>query len=147
MRTLVVVLLILPVMVFAQQPLSHDPCHEKLVTQFQMSRCADFEFQRADAHLSHVYQRALQDMADDSARAQARNDQTQIEYEANATSGLESAQQAWLSYRDAQCKAAEQQYQGGTMAPMIFSQCMKTLTDQRIDALKSIYQLGDKKLE
>ena len=86
-------------------------------------------------------------MADDSAKAEARNDQAQIEYEKNATNSLEQSQQVWLSYRDIQCKAAGQQYQGGGMAPMIFSQCMKTLTNQRVDALKSIYEDGDQKLE
>jgi uncharacterized protein YecT (DUF1311 family) len=147
MRTLLVAVITLPSVLFAQQTPPHNPCDERPVSQLQMSRCADFESQQADAHLSHVYQRAMQYLADDSAKAQASNDQAQIEYEKNATNSLEQSQQVWLSYRDIQCKAAGQQYQGGSMAPMIFSQCMKTLTNQRIYALKSIYEDGDQKLE
>jgi uncharacterized protein YecT (DUF1311 family) len=33
------------------------------------------------------------------------------------------------------------------MAAMMFSQCMETLTNQRIDALKSIYEDGGQKLK
>ena len=85
-------------------------------------------------------------MTDDLARARKRSDQEQIKYEETAIAGLKEAERAWMSYRDIQCKAAAQQYQGSSMAPMIYSQCLTTVTEHRTAELKSIYENGDRKL-
>ena len=112
-----------------------------------MNDCATFEYRRTDALLSKVYGKALQYMADDLARAQKAGDQRQTKYERTAITSLKEAERAWLSYRDIQCKAAGQQYEGGSMSPMIYSQCLTTLTEHRIADLKSIYEDGDRKLD
>ena len=112
-----------------------------------MDRCADFQFKQADARLNRVYRSALKYMTDDLAQAHERGDKTQIQYEQTAMSSLKEAERAWLSYRDIQCKAAGQQYEGGSMAHMIYSQCLATLTQHRIADLKSVYEDPDHKLE
>jgi len=112
-----------------------------------MDRCADFEFHQSDARLNKVYQKVLQYMTEDSVKAKAGNDQAQVDYEQKAIDGLKQAEHDWITYRDAQCSAAAHQYEGGSMAPMIYSQCLTTLTKQRIDALKSIYEDDGWKLE
>ena len=76
-----------------------------------------------------------------------QGDQRQLEYEKTAIESLKQAERAWLSYRDLQCRAAGQQYEGGSMRSMIQSQCLTTLTEHRIADLKSIYEDGDRKLE
>jgi uncharacterized protein YecT (DUF1311 family) len=117
------------------------------MSQRQMDDCAAFEYEQADAHLDRVYGRAMHNMTADLARAQKAADQEQIKYEQAGIESLTEAERAWLSYRDVQCKAAGQQYQGGSMAPMVLSQCLKTLTDHRIADIKSIYEDGDRKLD
>lgn len=112
-----------------------------------MDKCADFQFKQADARLNKVYGRALNYMSDDLARAEKRGEKKQIQYEQTAIASLEGAERAWLSYRDIQCKAAGQLYEGGSMAPMIYSQCLTILTEHRIADMKSIYEDGDQKLE
>lgn len=112
-----------------------------------MDRCADFEYKNADAHLNRVYRKAIQYMTDDLERAQKLGDETQIRYEQTAIASLKEAERAWISYRDIQCKAAAQQYQGGSMAPMIYSQCLATVTKHRTADLKSVYEDGDHKLD
>ena len=112
-----------------------------------MDDCAAFEYKQSDAHLNKVYGKAMQYMADDLTRAQKQGHQNQIKYEQTAIASLKEADRGWLSYRDIQCKAAGQQYEGGSMAPMIYSQCLTTLTDHRTAELKSIYEDGDRKLE
>ncbi len=117
------------------------------MSQRQMNDCAAFEYKQADAHLIKVYSRAMQYMADDLARAQKQGDRSQTKYEQAAIARLKEAERAWLRYRDIQCKAAGQQYDGGSMAPMIYSQCLATLTEHRTADLKSIYEDGDQKLD
>ena len=112
-----------------------------------MAKCADFEYKQADARLNKVYSKALEYMTSDQTRAQQQGNTNQIKYEQTAITSLKQAERAWLSYRDLQCKAAAQQYEGGSMAPMIYSQCLTTLTEHRIADLKSIYEDGDQKLE
>ena len=112
-----------------------------------MDDCAAFEYKQADAHLNKVYRKTMQYMTGDLVRAQEQNDQRQIKYEETAATSLEEAERTWLSYRDIQCKAAAQQYEGGSMAPMIYSQCLTKLTEHRIADLKGIYESGDRKLD
>jgi uncharacterized protein YecT (DUF1311 family) len=52
-----------------------------------------------------------------------------------------------MSYRDIPCEAAAQQYEGGSVASMIYSQCLTTLTEHRRADLKSVYEDGDRKLD
>ena len=49
---------------------------------------------------------------------------------------LTSAQTAWQSFRDAQCAWSRDQFQGGTIAPMVHTLCLADLTERRIDELK-----------
>jgi uncharacterized protein YecT (DUF1311 family) len=108
-----------------------NPCDEKPISQRQLDDCAAFEYKQADAHLNKVYRKAVQYMADDLARAENRGDQKQIKYEETAIESLKEAERTWISYRDIQCKAAAQQYEGGSMAAMIYSQCLTTVTEHR----------------
>ena len=134
-----------PHLAVAQQAApTQNPCEEKPVSQRQMDDCAGFQYKEADAHLNNVYQKAVQY---DLARAQKQGDQKQIKYEETAIASLREAERTWISYRDIQCEAAAQQYEGGSMAPMIHSQCLTTLTEHRTADLKSIYEDGDRKLD
>jgi uncharacterized protein YecT (DUF1311 family) len=150
MKTVAFLLLFpfLPHLVVARQAApTQNPCEEKPISQRQMDDCAAFEYKEADAHLNKVYRKAVQYMTDDLAGAQKQADQKQMKYEEAAIASLKEAERTWLSYRDIQCKAAAQQYEGGTMAPMIYSQCLTTVTEHRTADLKSIYEDGDRKLD
>jgi uncharacterized protein YecT (DUF1311 family) len=112
-----------------------------------MNDCADFEYQQSDARLSKVYQSLIRHMSNDLVEAKKGKEQHQVSYVQEGIGRLKDVERVWLSYRDLQCKAAAQEYEGGSIAPMIYSDCLKTLTDQRIEALKQIYEDGDRKLE
>jgi uncharacterized protein YecT (DUF1311 family) len=150
MKTVALLLLFpfLPNLLIAQQPApTQNPCEEKPISQRQMDDCASFEYKQADAHLNKVYRKSVQYMNDDLARAQKQGNQKQIKYEETAIASLKDAERTWMSYRDIQCKAAAQQYEGGSMTPMIYSQCLTTLTEHRTADLKSLYEDGDRKLD
>jgi uncharacterized protein YecT (DUF1311 family) len=125
---------------------AQNPCEEP-PSQRQVNDCADYQYNQADARLNKVYQKVMQYMTDDLERAQKAGNTRQHDYEQTAASSLKEAERAWLSYRDIQCKAAGHQYEGGSMSPMIYSQCLTTLTHHRIADLKSIDEDGDQKLE
>ena len=134
--------------VAAQRPASpQNPCEEKPITQRQMDDCAAFEYKQADAHLKRVYRKVMKYMTDDLVGAQKEDNQEQIKYEETVIAGLKEAERRWLSYRDIQCKAAAQKYEGGSIAPMIYSQCLTSLTKHRTADLKSIYEDDDQKLD
>jgi uncharacterized protein YecT (DUF1311 family) len=149
MKTVVFLLLfpLLPQLLVGQQAApTQSPCEEK-ISQRQMDDCAAFEYKQADAHLNKIFRKAVQYMTDDLARAQKRGDQKQTEYDETAIASLREAERTWISYQDIQCKAAAQQYEEGSMAPMIYSQCLTTVTVHRTADLKSIYEDGDRKLD
>jgi len=45
------------------------------------------------------------------------------------------------------CSAAEYEYDGGSIRPMIQAICLTTVTNNRIEEMKDAYEVGDKQLE
>jgi uncharacterized protein YecT (DUF1311 family) len=64
-----------------------------------------------------------------------------------AISTLKQVERAWISYRDLQCKAAVQDYEGGSIESAIKLDCLTTLTEHRIAEMKSIYENDGRKLD
>jgi uncharacterized protein YecT (DUF1311 family) len=51
--------------------------------------------------------------------------------EARPPSALDSAQAAWVAYRDQACRAAAGQYEGGSLQPVVALDCRLRLTRER----------------
>lgn len=47
------------------------------------------------------------------------------------------AQMAWMLFRDLECEAAAEEFQGGTMAPVASLQCRLQLTTERLTTLEA----------
>jgi uncharacterized protein YecT (DUF1311 family) len=62
-------------------------------------------------------------------------------YQETALQRLKAAQLAWDRYRDAECDAREQQFEGGSIAPSVRSGCVKELSDRRAEDLKKTYAI------
>ena len=82
--------------------------------QTAMNDCAAKAAKSADAELNAVWGKALAAVKGGPAAAPLR-----------------SAQRAWISYRDLACKAEAAANEGGTIAPMVASQCQERLTRAR----------------
>ena len=119
-----------------------DPC-EKLTSQADMNDCYGKEYQKDDARLNRVYRKAMDYLQHDLAGS----DQALKQSSQTAIDDLKAAELAWIKYRDLQCDAAGQQYEGGTMRSMIHSICMSMATEHRIDEIKQAYENGERKLE
>lgn len=97
-----------------------------LQTQADMSACAATLAQTADDRLNQVYQQVRD-------RYQGRP-QEEL---------LISAQLAWIEFRDANCTFASERFAGGTIAPMIYSNCIAEMTQQRTAELEQFLQEGN----
>jgi uncharacterized protein YecT (DUF1311 family) len=84
-----------------------------------MNACASEEYGRQDARLNATY-RAV--MAVHSVKEQA---------------GLRIAQRRWIVARDRKCRAERAEYEGGSMAPLIYYACMADETIGRTAWLKA----------
>lgn len=115
---LLVVVCALGAGVFAQ----NDPCR-KPTSQRELSQCSERKFHMADDEMQKTYKSFLATL------------------EKRAAPGLEplkAAQQAWVTYRDLECRA-ESAEEAGELKSTMFSDCMETLTRARITQLNDTY--------
>lgn len=49
---------------------------------------------------------------------------------------LRASQRAWLAFRDAECALQGSAVEGGSAKPMVVSQCMARLTEERVRQLR-----------
>jgi uncharacterized protein YecT (DUF1311 family) len=75
--------------------------------------CASRAAKSADRKLNQVYQTLI-----------ARLDQ-------KGKVKLIDAQLAWIKFRDQSCEFERSRYEGGSIAPLIYSSCIKNLTERR----------------
>lgn len=94
-------------------------------TQTEMNQCAAAQYQAADKKLNETWQQALK---------RASGQQQEL---------LKKAQQAWISLRDADCACLASGAEGGSMQPMLISQCMTDKSVEREAFLASLLQCED----
>lgn len=94
-------------------------------TQTEMNQCAAAQYQAADKKLNETWQQALK---------RASGQQLEL---------LKKAQQAWISLRDADCAFLASGAEGGSMQPMLISQCMTDKSVEREALLASLLQCED----
>jgi uncharacterized protein YecT (DUF1311 family) len=49
-------------------------------------------------------------------------------------------QKDWIKFRDSQCKFEVEQYNGGSIQPLMYFTCLKEQTNNRIVGLKAILE-------
>ncbi|MCC5657524.1 lysozyme inhibitor LprI family protein [Nostoc sp. XA010] len=87
-------------------------------TQIAINECAKLSYQRADKKLNQAYQQLLPTL--ETSRKQK----------------LIAAQQAWLKFRDTNCEFERSRYEGGSIAPSIYSGCLENTTKLRTQELQ-----------
>ena len=104
----------------AQNPNCNNP-----QTQSEMNICASIAYQNADRKLNQVYRQLLPKLS--AARKQK----------------LITAQQAWIKFRDSSCEFERSAYEGGSLAPMIYGNCLAAVTEQRTKDLRRYLEDSD----
>ena len=98
-------------------------------TTYDMSVCLSKIYEKSDAELTVAYQAALKELGkwagNFTAKRQIKN--------------LRTAERNWIAYRDAQCKAQYDLFEGGSGGPLENLACRIEATDQRIAEIRRVY--------
>jgi len=97
-----------------------DEC-DNATTQLDMNQCAGKQFQAADKELNSLYQQINQRLKDQPQTKKL----------------LVTTQRAWVAFRDAECDFAASGVEGGSVYPLIHSNCTTALTKDRVKAFKT----------
>ncbi|TPJ56616.1 lysozyme inhibitor LprI family protein [Mesorhizobium sp. B2-7-1] len=96
-----------------------EDCDRNDDSQSMLNVCADADYQAADAKLNAAYKNIV-----------GSNDQASNKL-------LQTAQRAWIAFRDAECTYSTADSEGGSIHPMEVSECLTKLTNERIKQLTS----------
>ena len=100
-------------------------CDRSDDSQQMMNICAGEDYTAADAKLNKAYQDLIS--ADD----------------ADGRKLLQTAQRAWVTFRDAECAYATAASDGGSIHSMEVSQCLTRLTNDRVKQLAAAANCED----
>jgi len=123
-------------------PSTPDPC-PNAKSQLDLNDCYSNLYQSADAQLNATYNNVVGFMKKNLLLAQHDNNAALVTHNETSLNKLLAAQRAWLAYRDANCDSIKFQYEGGSIQPMIWSQCMAEATKQRIAILTTAYDISN----
>jgi len=102
-----------------------EDCDRSDDSQQMMTICASEDFSAADAKLNETYQNLISGS------------------DANTGNLLQSAQRAWIVFRDAECQYATAGSEHGSIHPMEVSACLTRLTNDRINQLTAATNCDD----
>ncbi|QVW21647.1 lysozyme inhibitor LprI family protein [Pseudomonas hormoni] len=88
--------------------------------QATMNQCAAQQNKAADKELNALYQQITE-------RLKGSPDSKKL---------LVGAQRAWIGFRDAECKFSASGVEGGSVYPLIYSNCITELTKARVETFK-----------
>lgn len=92
----------------------------KAETQMEMNECAAGAYNVADKALNSSYRQVLKRMSGEQKTL------------------LQTAQRRWIAWRDADCEFITSATRGGSIHPMLISQCLQNKTEQRTKELQSL---------
>ena len=109
-------LLLLPALQLQAQTLDCD----NAMSQMEMNQCAAQALEREDQQLNRVYT------------------QYRAGLSAKDKQALKQVQLAWINFRDLDCKQVASAYEGGSMQPMVHTDCLAQRTRERITHLEQM---------
>ena len=100
---------------------AHAADCDNATDQATMNQCAAQQHKAADKELNALYQQITQ-------RLKSNPDSKKL---------LLGAQRSWMAFRDAECKFASAGVEGGSVYPLIYSNCVTELTKARVETFKN----------
>ena len=95
------------------------------VTQLELNECAYQDYETADAKRNQRYLEML------------------VQLSPTAQAALTAAELAWTEFRDLDCDFARSQYEGGSIAPLIYYDCLAAKSLTRLTELSSSTSAGE----
>jgi len=103
-------------------------CNDKnAVTTASMRRCAHLAFEKSHRNLEKEIE-AIQAFLVEKQKAEQRW-------------LFITSQNHWMQFRNQHCSIYWRQYQGGSLQPLIFTDCLTRLTDKRLEEITEIKEL------
>ncbi|MVV47301.1 DUF1311 domain-containing protein [Pseudomonas sp. PB120] len=100
---------------------AHAADCDNATDQATMNQCAAQQNKAADKELNALYQQI-------TARLKSNPDSKKL---------LVGAQRSWVAFRDAECKFSSAGVAGGSVYPLIYSNCVTELTKARVEMFKN----------
>ena len=97
-----------------------DDCADA-ITQGEMNQCAAKENKAADDELNSLYNQITARLKDNPEAKQM----------------LVKTQRAWIGFRDAECDFSASGVEGGSVYPLIYSNCLTAQTKARVEVFKT----------
>lgn len=120
--------LILPLLLAACAGSAYALDCSKASSTVEINQCSLQEQQKAERQLNATYQQTLKAFASpDDAATKAK---------------LVDAQRLWVKFREADCQAEYEKWQGGTIRNVMYSGCMQERAKQRIKELEQFPARG-----
>jgi uncharacterized protein YecT (DUF1311 family) len=95
------------------------------MTQLDMNFCAAWAAKVSDRQLNVAYKQVQQSYKSGDSK----------KYRDLRLENLTNAQLAWIKYRDTNCEWQASKYSGGSIVPMVYSNCIDRMTQQRTQEL------------
>lgn len=108
-------------------------------SQLEMNQCTAGQYHKADERLNKVYADIQADIKKDMQLRTGQGDEKYKAWNQQRLEKLQLAERAWLHYRDLHCEASRYEYEGGSINPAIWADCMRLTTEHRIQELKTAY--------
>jgi uncharacterized protein YecT (DUF1311 family) len=89
--------------------------------QATMNQCAAQQHKAADKELNALYQQITN-------RLKSNPDSKKL---------LLGAQRSWIAFRDAECRFSASAVEGGSVYPLVYSNCVTELTKARVETFKN----------
>jgi uncharacterized protein YecT (DUF1311 family) len=105
---------------------TNDLC-ETLSNTIEMNACAKQQFDVQDSLLNRAYSRLIAELPATNSQGVSGDSPRKL---------LVTAQRKWLAFRDADCSAQEKVYQNGSARTVMFLDCLRERTEQRIKELE-----------
>jgi uncharacterized protein YecT (DUF1311 family) len=110
---------------FLSDSLAQTPNCNGSSTQLELNRCGDLKAKAADKKLNQVYR------------------QVKVKYKGDKNEkSLIDAQLNWIKYRDSVCIFEADRFKGGSIAPLVYSNCIERITNQRTNELETYLKEG-----
>jgi uncharacterized protein YecT (DUF1311 family) len=100
------------------------------VMHLDMNFCADRAWKLADEDLNLAYRMARTLMQQTDAALPVADRGAEV--------ALRDAQRAWITFRDAACRAEGYVYFGGSIRPLVVSNCLERMTRARTEELRTL---------
>lgn len=96
-------------------------CNRNDQTQMGLNSCAAADYTAADAKLNAAYGEIMKRLADDQ----------------DSRKLLQTAQRAWIGFRDAECNFVTNDSKDGSIYPMLQANCLEAQTQERLKQLST----------